>query len=148
MGLLQTCFLMGILNLGVGIYLCFYFRTKLRNYRLTGAIALASTVLVLAGFAWSSSITSFFDRMFYQDEIILSQQSKYQKIVVTKFKDDLRLYLNGNLQFSSHDEHRYHQSLVHPALDSVPNLENVLILGGGDGLAPVSYTHLTLPTKA
>ena len=35
MGLLQTCFLMGILNLGVGIYLCFYFRTKLRNYRLT-----------------------------------------------------------------------------------------------------------------
>jgi len=135
LGLLQTCFLMGVLNLGVALYLCYYFRGQLADYRKTKYFALTSMSFVLGGLIFSTSITSFFDRVFYQDEIILSKQTKYQKIVITRFKDDLRLYLNGNLQFSSHDEHRYHESLVHPALDSAPNLESVLILGGGDGLA-------------
>src|SRR5207237_1635403 len=45
------------------------------------------------------------------------------------------LFLNGNLQFSSADEYRYHEALVHPALASVAAPRNVLILGGGDGLA-------------
>jgi spermidine synthase len=36
--------------------------------------------------------------------------------VLTRWKNDMRLYINGNLQFSSHDEHRYHEALVHPVL--------------------------------
>jgi spermidine synthase len=43
--------------------------------------------------------------------------------------------LNGNLQFSSVDEYRYHEALVHPAFQAAPARKNVLILGGGDGLA-------------
>ena len=49
--------------------------------------------------------------------------------------DDLRLYLNGNLQFSSRDEYRYHEALVHPGLARLPHARRVLVLGGGDGLA-------------
>src|SRR6185369_18067850 len=47
----------------------------------------------------------------------------------------LRLYLNGNLQFSSRDEYRYHEALVHPGLGALPHARRVLVLGGGDGLA-------------
>ncbi|HEY0354560.1 MAG TPA: polyamine aminopropyltransferase, partial [Flavisolibacter sp.] len=61
--------------------------------------------------------------------------SPYQRIVITKNKRDLRLYLNGNLQFSSADEYRYHEALVHPALSSIETPRSVLVLGGGDGLA-------------
>jgi spermidine synthase len=43
------------------------------------------------------------------------------------------MFLNGSLQFSTLDEYRYHESLVHPAMAG-PH-ENVLVLGGGDGLA-------------
>ena len=46
---------------------------------------------------------------------------------------DLRLFLNGDLQFSSIDEYRYHEALVHPAMAG-PH-RRVLVLGGGDGLA-------------
>ena len=46
---------------------------------------------------------------------------------------DMRLFLNGDLQFSSVDEYRYHESLVHPALAG--KRDRVLVLGGGDGLA-------------
>jgi spermidine synthase len=47
----------------------------------------------------------------------------------------LRLFLDGNLQFSSVDEYRYHESLVHPALGAVAAPSRVAVLGGGDGLA-------------
>ena len=55
--------------------------------------------------------------------------------MLTQSGDDLRLYLNGNLQFAARDEYRYHEALVHPALGRVAHPREVLILGGGDGLA-------------
>ena len=64
-----------------------------------------------------------------------AESSRFQRIVLTRRDDDLRLYLNGNLQFSSRDEYRYHEALVHPAMGRVASPRNVLILGGGDGLA-------------
>jgi spermidine synthase len=45
------------------------------------------------------------------------------------------LFLNGNLQFSSADEYRYHEALVHPAFAVKPDAQRVLVCGGGDGLA-------------
>jgi spermidine synthase len=50
-------------------------------------------------------------------------------------REDIRLYINGGLQFSTCDEHRYHEMLVHPALGLVNDPREVLVLGGGDGLA-------------
>jgi spermidine synthase len=67
--------------------------------------------------------------------VVFSRNSRYQRIVLTAFRDDLRLFLNGHLQFSSRDEYRYHEALVHPGLAARPGVRRVLILGGGDGLA-------------
>jgi spermidine synthase len=50
------------------------------------------------------------------------------KELFTRNKNDFRLYLNNNLQFSSADEYRYHEALVHPAFSMAKNIENVLIL--------------------
>ena len=47
----------------------------------------------------------------------------------------MRLFLNGNLQFHSRDEYRYHEALVHPALAAHGAPQRVLVLGGGDGMA-------------
>ena len=55
--------------------------------------------------------------------------------MITRWKDDLRLFLNSHLQFSSRDEYRYHEALVHPGLSSLPWARRALVLGGGDGLA-------------
>jgi len=52
---------------------------------------------------------------------------------------DLRLFINGGLQLSTCDEHRYHEMLVHPArfLVRAPSEGpfRALVLGGGDGMA-------------
>jgi spermidine synthase len=67
--------------------------------------------------------------------------------VVTRSTDgrDLRMFLDGDLQFSSVDEYRYHEALVHPAMAGTgvgadagagaATARRVLVLGGGDGLA-------------
>ena len=71
----------------------------------------------------------------YRDPIVTAERSAYQDIVVTRppRTGDTRLFLNGDLQFASNDEHRYHESLVHPVLDGPRS--RVLVLGGGDGMA-------------
>ena len=67
--------------------------------------------------------------------MIFERITPYQRIVITRWKDDLRLFLNAHLQFSSRDEYRYHEALVHPGLSALPNARRALVLGGGDGLA-------------
>ncbi len=97
-----------------------------------GIIAL---LLLLGGFVFADKLTALAEEGIYADQIIHAESTPYQRIVVTRWRDDLRLHLNGNLQFSSRDEYRYHDALVHPALATLPGAKRVLILGGGDGLA-------------
>src|SRR5439155_23273797 len=79
--------------------------------------------------------TMLFEEQLYHDEVVHAQSSPYQRIVVTRSARGFSLFLNGNLQFSSVDEYRYHEALVHPAMQAAENRARVLILGGGDGLA-------------
>jgi spermidine synthase len=80
-------------------------------------------------------ITATAEDNIYADDIIFARDTRYQHLVLTRFKDDLRLFLNSHLQFSSRDEYRYHEALIHPGLSAVPAPRHVLVLGGGDGLA-------------
>jgi spermidine synthase len=71
----------------------------------------------------------------YKNNIIYSTQTPYQKIVITANNSKIQCYINGAIQFDSIDEHRYHESLVHPIMLATPKHENILIIGGGDGMA-------------
>lgn len=135
LGLIRTSLLFGILNIGVAFFLIYRFEeTKRYRKRLT-IPAIISTTALLLGFVYAERIMSYTETAAYQDHIIFSKSTPYQRIVITKNNRELRLFLNGNLQFSSADEYRYHEALVHPALQALPDAENVLVLGGGDGLA-------------
>lgn len=59
----------------------------------------------------------------------------YNHIILTRWRNYYLFYLNGNLQFSSLDEIRYHETLVHPAMLLADSRKKVLVIGGGDGLA-------------
>jgi len=99
------------------------------------ALALASTIVLAALSIPARAIGTWLEGSLYDAPVILSQQSRYQKIVVTRHRGDVRLFLDGDLQFSSIDEHRYHEALVHPALSMHSCPQRVLLLGAGDGLA-------------
>jgi spermidine synthase len=135
LGLVRTGFLFGMLNVGVACWTLYAFRAELSN--LGGRALRACSVLFLLalGFGLSDRMVDWGEHGLFGDEVVFSTSTPYQRLVVTRWKDDLRLYINGNLQFSSRDEYRYHEALVHPALASLPWARSVLVLGGGDGLA-------------
>jgi spermidine synthase len=101
--------------------------------------------LTLAGFALAALLAAlalparragnWLEDRLYQAPVIARVQSPHQRIVLTRRRDDLRLFLDGDLQFSALDEYRYHEALVHPAMSLHRQPARVLLLGAGDGLA-------------
>jgi spermidine synthase len=135
LGLIRTGLLFGLLNAGVALWALWLFRHELRAFK-AHVIACLATLGVLGGaFAGADHITSLAEDKFYQDKIIFSATSPYQRIVVTHGKAGHRLFLNGNLQFAERDEYRYHEALVHPAMAAHGAPRRVAVLGGGDGMA-------------
>ncbi|MDX1906834.1 MAG: polyamine aminopropyltransferase [Bacteroidia bacterium] len=134
LGVMRTAFGIGMLNLVVAALNTWQFRADLPDYRRMIILCTLGGGLLLAGFGYSFQITRFFENFLYQDEIMLSRQSAYQQIVITQWNDDTRLFLDGNLQFSSKDEYRYHEPLVHIPLQLAAHTGRILILGGGDGM--------------
>lgn len=135
LGLVRSGFLFGMLNIGVALWTIHTFRNELTQVGTRLLRAATILCLLISGFALSDRMVYWGEHGLYGDEIIYSTTTPYQRLVITRWKDDLRLYINGNLQFSSRDEYRYHEALVHPALQTLPWARSVLILGGGDGLA-------------
>ncbi|MBI5247915.1 MAG: polyamine aminopropyltransferase [Desulfomonile tiedjei] len=135
LGMLRTSFLFGMINVGVAAVGIRVMAHMLGNKRMLAISAAASGIVLAVGFAGSGMFTSFAENVLYQDDIILARQTPYQRIVVTRWRNDVRMFIDGGLQFSSVDEHRYHESLVHPALSALPGAARALILGGGDGMA-------------
>jgi spermidine synthase len=137
LGLIRTGLLFGLLNAAVAVWALWMFRFELRQLK-AHVLACATTFAVLAAaFAGADHITTLAEDKFYQDRIVFTAASPYQRIVVTQGKLGHRLFLNGNLQFAERDEYRYHEALVHPAMAafSAGGPKRVAVLGGGDGMA-------------
>jgi len=135
LGLVRSAMLFGLINAGVALWSTYLFANQLSSKR---ALRVACVVVLLglgAGMADARRITMTAEDNIYADDIIFARDTRYQHLVLTRFKDDLRLFLNSHLQFSSRDEYRYHEALIHPGLAAVPAPRRVLVLGGGDGLA-------------
>lgn len=135
-GLMRSAFVFGVLNLAVAVWACYLLRPHIgKGGGFLTAQAWVSLFVLLGGVVASDNLMKFAEERLYSDPVILAKSSSYQRIVLTRTGKELRLYLNGHLQFSTFDEYRYHEALVHPALAAVPNPRNVLVLGGGDGMA-------------
>lgn len=135
LGMVRTALLFGLMNTAVAIWTVRLFWTELKRPRWLQAQASMVMLALVAGFIGADELGSLAESTLYQDRIVFTKSTPYQRIVLTRWKDDYRLFLNSNLQFSSHDEYRYHEALVHPALAATPWARRVLVLGGGDGLA-------------
>jgi spermidine synthase len=135
LGLVRTGFLFGMLNVAVGFWTLHAFKHELTGVAGRALRAGLVMLVLVAGFAMSDQMVKWGEHGLFGDEIVYATTTPYQRLVITRWKDDTRLYINGNLQFSSRDEYRYHEALVHPALERLPWAKSVLVLGGGDGLA-------------
>jgi len=137
LGQIEGAIAVGAVNALAGLLVLWLFARSLPARTAFALLGVGVAVLVVLGAA--AAAAGRFEvsarQVLYEDPIVHAQRTPYQEVVMTRAPatDDLRLFLNGDLQFSSIDEYRYHEALVHPALAG-PR-ESVLVLGGGDGLA-------------
>ena len=135
LGLIRTGLLFGLMNAAVALWALWLFRHELRRLRAHVVASLLTLATLAAAFAGAGRITTLAEDNFYQDSIVFSATSPWQRIVVTHGRAGHRLFLNGNLQFAERDEYRYHEALVHPAMAAHGAARKVAVLGGGDGMA-------------
>ena len=151
LGLTHTPVILGSVNFLVAILFIWMIRGELAStikQRLVIGAVLAGTI-ILAAALFSSQIVTWGDSIRFKDEVVFSEQSRYQKIVLTTDQENYWLFINGHQQLSTTDEERYHEPLVHPAMNLHPGPREILILGGGDGAAvrevlKYSDAHVTL----
>ena len=103
------------MNAAVAAWALWLFRAELRA-RLAHAAACVLVVAALVAAALGADrLSTWAEDRFYGERIVYAATSAYQRVVVTSSSaGGVRLFLNGNLQFHSRDEYRYHESLVHP----------------------------------
>ncbi|MCF6189918.1 MAG: polyamine aminopropyltransferase [Cocleimonas sp.] len=137
LGLLRSSFAIGLINILTALVNIYFFKKYLNSPRLLTAISVAVLIMLTVFTVYGTRISSYAEKHLYFDQIIYKKQTPYQRIVVTQsnVNKEHRLYIDGHIQFSSRDEYRYHESLVHPLLSVPGKKESVLVLGGGDGLA-------------
>lgn len=137
LGLFRSSFAIGLLNICVAAIALVMFGKSHPRVHSYWIYALLVIGVLLTGLIASGAITKFAEGQLFGDEMIYTEQTPYQRIVVTSHprNGEVRLYLDGHLQFAGLDEHRYHESLVHPVMSVGPPPKKILVLGGGDGLA-------------
>lgn len=137
LGLVRSSFAIGLINVFTALISVYFFRKYLKSAKLMGIFCCLILALLIAFVVAGSRLTAFAEKHLYFDQVIYSKQTPYQKLVVTRsaVNREQRLYIDGHIQFSTRDEYRYHESLVHPLMSIPGPRQKVLILGGGDGLA-------------
>src|ERR671926_531052 len=110
LGLVRTSLLFGFLNAGVGMWATWLMRPLIgggvTRLRAQGAVVMA---LLAIAFIKADALTSLAEDAMFADDIVYTKTTAYQRIVVTRNRAGFQLFLNGNLQFSSADEYRYHE---------------------------------------
>lgn len=128
-------------NIAVGLAFFLLFRRRIR----WGALLVTAHVLVaglvvavgIYGADWDAAM----EDLLYRDKVVYRVDTQYQHLTITERLVDptqppvLSFYINGRMQFASNDERIYHSMLVYPALAASARQANVLVIGGGDGLA-------------
>ncbi len=138
LGLVRTSLCAGIINAGVGLWATSLLAPLIDPRRLIGLRVRGGICLAILGVALvqADRLTTIAEDDLFVDEIVHARTTPYQRIVVTRGPAGFQLFLNGHLQFSSADEYRYHEALVHPPIVAADApVRRVLVLGGGDGLA-------------
>ena len=129
------------INLLVGLIFFGVYRKRIKHgvAVVAGHIVVAVGIIIIAlnGTQWDNAM----EDLLYKDKVIYSYNTKFQHITITErimdpFKPKIiSLFINGRSQFASNDEMIYHAMLVSPVMHVAARRDNILIIGGGDGLA-------------
>lgn len=134
--LLEGAVVLGLVSMLVAGLTLVCFRDQVARRRSLLLTILFCSFGLLFSLARTEEWTVNAEQHLFRDRVLYTDTSVYQHVALTESRTGVvKCYLNGHIQFSSDDEAIYHENLVHPAMLIAPRRDNVLVLGGGDGLA-------------
>ena len=149
-GVFVSSLAFGLANMTIGAVILWRFRSRFgedfRRRAIAASVAVAA--VLIAGLALSDMLTARWSQSLYEDRVVHQERTRHQQIVITANRGEVRLYLDGNLQASSRDEHRYHEALVGVGLAAADDPRRVLGLGGGEGVVAHVQSALAPPRCA
>ena len=128
-------------NIVVGLFFYVLFRRRIRWNALLLACHALVAILVVGVATFGADWDSAMEDLLYRDKVIYRTDTRQQHLTVTERISDptkpsvVSFFINGRMQFTSADEYIYHAMLVYPALAASGRQDNILVVGGGDGLA-------------
>jgi len=131
----RISFIVGLLNIVSALGAFYFLKHIVVNKKTLLSILSIFLLFILSGLIYSEKWMIHGEQYLYRDKVIYSETTPYQHIILTSNNHSISCYINGCLQFNSLDEHIYHELLVHPVMSLAECKENILVLGGGDGLA-------------
>jgi len=132
----ETAFVLALISVFSTVLCWFYFSSKNQPNIIFLGVCIMTCIILSYGINKTNQWSLDAEQKIYADKIVYVETTRYQHIVLTQSNHgNLRCYINGHIQFSANDEYIYHEQLVHPAMSAHKKPKNVLILGGGDGLA-------------
>ena len=138
------------LNLIAGAFFIMRYWQYLNWRKTFVSLHLLLGLIIILMFTYGNQWLNQMNSLLYLDKVVHVEKTRYQQLTFTERhmgynatnsefgsaqQSIINFYLNGRLQFSSIDEHIYHDYLVAPVLAGSARHDNVLIIGGGDGLA-------------
>ncbi|MBL4710584.1 MAG: fused MFS/spermidine synthase, partial [Flavobacteriales bacterium] len=137
LGLTHTPFVLSGINFIVAIVLFIKLRKHIaKPYKRAFMATIPILVCILSFLSYNADeIVLYGEQKRYNDKVVFSKQTRYQKITITQWKEHYWLYLNSSKQLCTFDEWLYHEPLVHPVMQLTKDPRSVLILGAGDGCA-------------
>jgi len=136
-GLIKTSFLLGLINLVAAIML--FACSNIKNKKSIFFLGFIFVFIInISGFLLADDIEIFLEKkQFGGRDVIYHASSPYQRLAFVEDKDKkISFYINGQRQFESGEwDAVYHESFIHPAMSIAKERSDILVLGGGDGLA-------------
>lgn len=133
--LTYTPFVLGGVNLLVALMLMMQMNKNVVFEWWVKTLSIVTVLGWFVGLVFAKPVEQFSEQSRYREKVIFSEQTDYQKIVITQWHNDFWLFLNGNEQLSTKDEWMYHEPLVHVPMKLSGSRKRILVLGGGDGCA-------------
>lgn len=128
-------------NLAAGVFFYGLFRRRIQRGWLLLLLHVPAAALVVALGSFGADWDGAMEDLLYRDKVVYRANTPYQRLAVTERVRDpaepsvLSFFINGRVQFTTADEQIYHAMLVHPALAASARRKDILVIGGGDGLA-------------
>lgn len=153
--------IVSITNVIVGFIFILMFHKNIKKIKTALCVQILTTIFIFSAGSIIGDWQYFLQNSMYKDKLVYSENTQFQNFAVTESYNHVTkeyrhsLFINGHTQFSDSDEGIYHSLLVYPALIASGLPDDVLIIGGGDGLAardvlrsnPKSVTLLDLDPR-